>query len=61
MATPSIRWHCCCDRLPNRALLVSSVVNAANQPGNSNAGHDYGNVEFSPDQRKALIEYLKSL
>lgn len=32
-----------------------------NQPGNSNAGHDYGDTEFSADQRKALIEYLKSL
>ena len=32
-----------------------------NQPGNSNAGHDYGDTEFDRDQRKALIEYLKSL
>lgn len=31
------------------------------QLGNSNVGHDYGDTEFSPDQRKALIEYLKSL
>jgi hypothetical protein len=30
-------------------------------PGNDNAGHDYGNAEFTDEDRKALIEYLKSL
>lgn len=30
------------------------------QPGNSNGGHDY-DIEFSPDQRSQLIEYMKSL
>jgi hypothetical protein len=30
------------------------------QPGNSNAGHLYG-IELSPNQKKALIEYLKTL
>ena len=29
-------------------------------PGNSNAGHHY-EIEFSEDQRKQLIEYMKSL
>ena len=29
--------------------------------GNSNSGHDYGNATFTPDDRKALIEYLKTL
>lgn len=29
-------------------------------PGNSNGGHDYGMV-FTPEQRKQIIEYLKSL
>lgn len=27
--------------------------------GNSNAGHDYGNAQFTPRQRQALVEYLK--
>lgn len=30
-------------------------------PGNSNAGHDYNNAAITPAQRKALIEYLKTL
>ncbi len=29
--------------------------------GNDNAGHDYGNAQFSPRQRKALVEYMKGL
>jgi cytochrome c5 len=29
--------------------------------GNSNAGHDYGNADLSEDDRKALIEYMKTL
>ena len=29
-------------------------------PGNSNSGHDYGS-ELSPDQKRDLIEYLKTL
>jgi hypothetical protein len=29
--------------------------------GNSNAGHDYGNSSLSPEDRAALVEYLKSL
>ncbi len=30
-------------------------------PGNSNAGHEYGNAALSPDDRWALIEYMKTL
>ena len=30
------------------------------KPGNSNAGHTYGTM-LSPDQKRALLEYLKSL
>jgi hypothetical protein len=29
--------------------------------GNSNAGHDYGNAEFSHEDRMALVEYMKGL
>lgn len=30
-------------------------------PGNSNAGHDYGNADFTDEERMAIVEYLKSL
>lgn len=30
-------------------------------PGNSNAGHDYGNAELTDDERWAIVEYLKTL
>jgi hypothetical protein len=36
------------------------VVGAGAEPGNSNAGHDYGTA-LSEDDRWALIEYLKQL
>jgi hypothetical protein len=29
-------------------------------PGNSNAGHDYG-TGLTPDEKRALLEYLKTL
>jgi hypothetical protein len=29
--------------------------------GNSNAGHDYGNGTLTDEQRRALVEYMKSL
>jgi hypothetical protein len=29
--------------------------------GNSNAGHDYGNGSLSEEERRALVEYMKSL
>ena len=30
-------------------------------PGNDNAGHDYGTASMTEQERRALIEYLKSL
>jgi mono/diheme cytochrome c family protein len=30
-------------------------------PGNGNGGHEYGDKVFTDDERKALIEYMKSL
>lgn len=30
-------------------------------PGNSNAGHEYGTTELNDEQRKELLEYIKSL
>lgn len=30
-------------------------------PGNSNAGHDYGNAALTDDERWAIVEYLKTL
>jgi len=30
------------------------------RPGNSNTGHTYGTA-LPPDQKRALIEYMKSL
>src|SRR5690606_22693114 len=29
--------------------------------GNSNSGHDYGDVVFTEEERRQLIEYMKSL
>ena len=42
---------------------VFSVVDArgAPIPGNSNAGHDYGNGRLTEAQRLALVEYMKKL
>jgi hypothetical protein len=30
------------------------------QPGNGNGGHLYG-LDFAPEKKKALLEYLKTL
>jgi hypothetical protein len=30
-------------------------------PGNSNAGHDYDNAAFTEQERRALVEYMKTL
>lgn len=30
-------------------------------PGNSNLGHDYGNAQFTEEQRWALVEYMKAV
>ena len=42
---------------------VFSAVDAQGRPipGNSNAGHDYGNGRLSEAQRLALVEYMKKL
>lgn len=39
------------------------VTHDADKPrdGNSNAGHDYGNASLTAQQRRALVEYLKTL
>ena len=29
--------------------------------GNSNEGHDYNNAGYTPAQRRALVEYMKTL
>ncbi|HEN8541335.1 TPA: hypothetical protein U8182_003400 [Pseudomonas aeruginosa] len=31
------------------------------KPGNANGGHDYGNAQFNEQQRRALVEYMKTL
>ena len=38
------------------------VVGAGAVPGNSNAGHKYpADKDLTPEERKALLEYLKQL
>lgn len=48
---------------PGRPSSTFSVVdhNGREVPGNSNAGHDYGNSSLSDDDRRALVEYMKTL
>lgn len=29
--------------------------------GNSNLGHDYGNAQFTEEERWALVEYMKAV
>jgi hypothetical protein len=49
--------------------LVNGFVLDTTQPGNSNAGHEFSDDKregvigrkLSPDERKALIEYIKTL
>ena len=45
------------------STLTFNVRDAAGAPipGNSNAGHDYGNASLSDEDRLNLLEYLKSL
>ncbi|RZI99991.1 MAG: hypothetical protein EON90_09135 [Brevundimonas sp.] len=46
---------------PSR-FLFRAVDDAGNPiPGNSNRGHDYGNASLSERNRRALIEYMKTL
>lgn len=39
-----------------------STTDAQGKPidGNSNLGHDYGNSGFTDQERRALVEYMKS-
>jgi len=48
---------------PGKPPFEFHVLDKADRPipGNSNAGHDYGNGRFNDDQRMELIEYMKSL
>jgi hypothetical protein len=50
------------DQSPTNSFLFQTH-DAQNHPidGNDNAGHDYGNSKLSPDDRKALVEYMKTL
>ncbi len=43
------------------AVLPAEAPPAQRHLGDDNDGHDYGDTEFDRDQRKALVEYLKSL
>jgi hypothetical protein len=45
----------------NTFLFRTRDVNGAIIDGNSNLGHDYGNSNFSDDDRNNLIAYLKTL
>jgi cytochrome c peroxidase len=45
----------------NSFHFVAHDASGAVVEGNSNAGHDYGNAGLTEDQRRALIEYLKTL
>jgi hypothetical protein len=48
---------------PGKPPFVFNVFDTSGRAiaGNSNAGHDYGNAGFSNEDRKALVEYMKSL
>ncbi|MFO0448706.1 MAG: di-heme-cytochrome C peroxidase [Pseudomonadota bacterium] len=39
----------------------NTMTFSTSERGNSNAGHDYGNARLTPAQRRALVEYMKSL
>jgi len=43
--------------------FVFNTIDSDGNPiiGNSNAGHDYGNAEFSDEQRYWLVEYMKAI
>ena len=48
---------------PDNSFEFDTQDKATGKPldGNSNAGHDYGNASLSEEDRKALIEYMKTL
>ena len=43
------------------ARVSTSESNDSGKPGNANGGHDYGNAQFNEQQRRALVEYMKTL
>jgi hypothetical protein len=45
----------------NTFLFETHDSNGRPIDGNSNSGHDYGNASFSDEDRRALVEYLKTL
>jgi hypothetical protein len=45
----------------NSFHFITRDASGAVVEGNSNAGHDYGNAGLTEDQRRALIEYMKTL
>lgn len=45
----------------NVFTLVARSPEGRPVDGNSNAGHDYGNSGITADERRALVEYMKSL
>lgn len=46
---------------PNRFLFEAVDAAGVPIPGNSNRGHDYNNASLTERDRRALIEYLKTL
>ena len=50
------------DKLPDNTFIFKTVgANGAPLDGNANTGHDYGNATMTDDNRKALVEYMKTL
>jgi hypothetical protein len=45
----------------NSFHYVARDASGAVVEGNANAGHDYGTAGLTEDQRRALIEYMKTL
>ncbi|MGC5798256.1 di-heme-cytochrome C peroxidase [Sphingomonas sp. NFX23] len=48
---------------PGKPIWTFNVVDPAGReiPGNSNDGHDYGNAALTSEDRRALVEYMKTL
>ncbi len=45
----------------NTFHFIARDASGAVVEGNANGGHDYGNASLTDDQRRALIEYMKTL
>ena len=45
----------------NSFLYKTRTANGKIIEGNSNKGHEYGAAGFSPEERRALVEYMKTL